>query len=266
MNHDKLPEATKIVLEQLRKDHSISNYVLIGGSAIALHSGHRISEDLDFATHHPKLNRLEIDGMLKRMHADGKEAVLTTDSAAIVDSAEEGIDLLDYQQDYLIDGVKVTFFAFGDSDKERRLISEGHAAIAPGNPILIANMDTLFITKCMALVDRNASRDLFDLWWMTHFAKTKKPVSDIFKVIQEYRPHYSYDLIRSLLLNRKIFDCDPGFSNLTTENITVEKIRADFENDIAKLEKSIANKVPNFIDALKRDPGHIPDKSKIKGP
>ncbi|MCC8142839.1 MAG: nucleotidyl transferase AbiEii/AbiGii toxin family protein, partial [Tannerellaceae bacterium] len=43
-----LVEKTKKVVESISKIESVSPYILVGGTALALQIGHRQSEDLDF--------------------------------------------------------------------------------------------------------------------------------------------------------------------------------------------------------------------------
>ena len=45
------------MLDQLDNRQALRNFVLIGGTALALHIGHRLSEDLDFITTLPRLPR-----------------------------------------------------------------------------------------------------------------------------------------------------------------------------------------------------------------
>jgi len=43
-----LSKHTEVVFEQISKMECVKNYTLIGGTALALQIGHRLSEDLDF--------------------------------------------------------------------------------------------------------------------------------------------------------------------------------------------------------------------------
>ena len=45
---DTLDPPTRLLFQQLGKEPLISSFFLAGGSALALHLGHRISIDLDF--------------------------------------------------------------------------------------------------------------------------------------------------------------------------------------------------------------------------
>jgi hypothetical protein len=47
-----LSQHTEEVFEQISKMECVKNYTLIGGTALALQLGHRLSEDLDFCKWH----------------------------------------------------------------------------------------------------------------------------------------------------------------------------------------------------------------------
>lgn len=52
-----MPPSTASLFHLLNVESEISDFYLIGGTALALHIGHRISEDLDFITKAPMLLR-----------------------------------------------------------------------------------------------------------------------------------------------------------------------------------------------------------------
>lgn len=52
-----MPPATALLFERIKGDRLLSPFTLIGGTALALHIGHRISQDLDFITTQDKLPR-----------------------------------------------------------------------------------------------------------------------------------------------------------------------------------------------------------------
>jgi hypothetical protein len=43
-----MPKATQEIFDRLKDDHRLDCFYLVGGTALALQIGHRISEDLDF--------------------------------------------------------------------------------------------------------------------------------------------------------------------------------------------------------------------------
>ena len=76
----------------IKECHFLEKYVLVGGSALALHLCHRKSEDLNFFTYGRGLEKEEIFKFIQNFK--NKE---------ILNQSNEQIDLL-------LDGVKVTFF------------------------------------------------------------------------------------------------------------------------------------------------------------
>ena len=58
---DFLPERTRRLFHRLSDEPLLEGLVLVGGSALALQIGHRISEDLDFACLDQKLPARHID-------------------------------------------------------------------------------------------------------------------------------------------------------------------------------------------------------------
>lgn len=253
MHTTSLPEKTLDLLEAVSGGcDEIKNFLLVGGTALALQIAHRLSEDLDFAFPEKKLDRKLIATITNQLTDLGKNVAYNNPVDAIDDAINDGIDLDDYQQDYLVDGVKLTFFAFGDYDIDRELIKNALSEPAKIGFVNVADINTLFVSKCITLTDRVKSRDLFDLWSMTHGSSAKFSTQDIFKVAQEYRPNMQYEHISHRLLNWKIPSTDESFSSLISEPVTVESIREQFLLDVNEMEVKaakvlIANECVNHI-------------------
>lgn len=87
-----LPKTQDVLLKLIKSAPFLYKYVLAGGSALALQVTHRKSEDLDFFTYEDNFDKKEILSYIK---------------------AFENVEILnqtDEQIDFLLDGVKVTFF------------------------------------------------------------------------------------------------------------------------------------------------------------
>ncbi len=84
MHINKLPDNTRDVFLALENDPDIGAFVLIGGSAISLHCGHRQSEDLDFAFAGVRLPRTAIKRIIDRLIEQGFEASRATDEIAML--------------------------------------------------------------------------------------------------------------------------------------------------------------------------------------
>jgi hypothetical protein len=90
-----LPPATEQVWSFLKDQPILGGFVLIGGSALALRIGHRLSEDLDFAWVEPRLPRVRLDALCRAAEAGGFDFERQEDEAAVVEFAEAGLDLLE---------------------------------------------------------------------------------------------------------------------------------------------------------------------------
>jgi predicted nucleotidyltransferase component of viral defense system len=140
-----LPETRK-VLGKLCEDNYLSNFVLVGGSALALHLNHRKSEDLDFFTYNENLFEIKkIREMVKKFN--GK----------IVNISDEQIDVL-------INGVKVTFFDAKWSFLKPKEIQNFN----------IATLEQLAIMKTNVLFLRAKFRDYYDLYFLVRKFGIKK--------------------------------------------------------------------------------------------
>ncbi len=131
-----LPKTRNLLQEMVKECGFLKNYVLVGGSALALHLCHRKSEDLDFFTYSDSFDIKEIFDFLNRFK--DKE---------IINQNSEQIDVL-------LNGVKVTFFNakwnFLKPDKIEQF------NLASRKSIAAMKVNTLFL--------RAKYRDYYDLY------------------------------------------------------------------------------------------------------
>ena len=66
-----MPLATQNNFARLKNDHRLAGFTLVGGTALALQIGHRISEDLDFNIFGQKLPVARIDSILDELASEG---------------------------------------------------------------------------------------------------------------------------------------------------------------------------------------------------
>ena len=106
-----LKPETESLWSFLREEPQLSNFVLIGGSALALQIQHRFSEDLDLCTSASKLPGKALDQVIAKAETENFRFKATPDLAALEEFERSGMDLEDYHRDYVVnDSVKVTFF------------------------------------------------------------------------------------------------------------------------------------------------------------
>lgn len=149
---------TAALWDILRTEKALGGFVLIGGTALTLHLGHRISEDLDFAFDGPKLPRARIETLKRRLSLKGWSLVANDPLAALQEFEDSGLDLHDFQQNHIAGGkVKLTLLA---PDAELRVQLR---AAAPDHP-RVASLEEIFRLKCIACANRSKSRDWLDLY------------------------------------------------------------------------------------------------------
>ena len=152
-----LPE-TAALFHELQGETSLSQFVLIGGTALGLHIGHRISEDLDFITLRQKLPRAALKQTEALLMAHGHSIKHVDSADAYDDFANAGMDLRDFSQNWLIDGrVKVTFFTADDHHK--RLLND----VGSSNGFRVASLKEVADLKAIVSTSRSKSRDWLDL-------------------------------------------------------------------------------------------------------
>lgn len=153
-----LREDTERVWRFLAQHPALTDFILVGGTALTLHIGHRLSEDLDFALGELRLPRARIQALQRAGLESGFPFVANDEPRAIEEFEISGMDLLDYQQNFVVAGtVKVTFFC---PDPDARIHLGAGARRGPR----VATTDEIFAMKCLVAADRSKTRDWFDLF------------------------------------------------------------------------------------------------------
>lgn len=185
-----MPEATQKNFSRLQIDTRLAGFTLVGGTALALQIGHRVSEDLDFNIFGQKLPINALDGLLDDLAEGGAtiESLITPEQKLgfKINTSE----ILDhYIQDYLIDGAKVTFHSRNESDRPKAQIAYLKATpkvmVSEGG-FDVLGIDGLLAMKSIVVYDRVKSRDLYDLMVLTR--DHGFTLDDIFAAIDRYQP------------------------------------------------------------------------------
>ena len=203
-----IPPETLRVLERLTARDDLDGFTLIGGTALALRYGHRRSEDIDLAWVGESLPTRTIAAIVRELPTKVPARNLMDPLDAQL-AENDGFYLAAHQQDWSIDGVKVTFYE--QPPRNAEIIAQGTPE-RMGN-LAIADDETLFRMKCAVLLDRTTSRDLFDLWWFTQHGG--KSTEQILQRMRSHDPHLSSDMHMAKLAPASLSPKDPGFdSNL----------------------------------------------------
>jgi hypothetical protein len=190
LNMEFMPEATQKNFARLKEDPRLAGFTLVGGTALALQIGHRISEDLDFNIFGQKLPMRAIDDMLDELVAGGVtiESLITSEQRSKFKiNTSENLD--HYIQDYLMDGAKVTFHSRNENERPKQQIEflkSAQKVVVSESGFDVLGIDGLFVMKSIVVYDRVKSRDIYDLMVLTR--DHGYTLDDIFSAIDAYQP------------------------------------------------------------------------------
>lgn len=193
-----LPKTKSLLLNMIEDCAFLNKYVLVGGSALALHLCHRKSEDLNFFTYEDNFNKKEILDFIKSF-----------ESKEIINQTNEQIDLL-------LDGVKVTFFNAKWKFLEPSKISRFN----------LASIEQIATMKVNVLFLRAKYRDYYDLYFL---AKECVSLRDIFKISESIVEGVTFKLFAVALVYIDDIEDDSIDYLEPKENITKEDIRDFFQ-------------------------------------
>ncbi|SNR76009.1 Nucleotidyl transferase AbiEii toxin, Type IV TA system [Methylobacillus rhizosphaerae] len=238
-NRTWMPERTRIVYDALKQEPLMSGFILIGGTALSIQIGHRLSEDLDFWLPASSLSTPRINSILANLHTQGYHNQLVTPAWQISQAKINGIDLLIQSRDHVIAGVKVTFFARLD-------VPYTHFATLPRSRensmhFDIMSQDGIFRMKSWLISQRTRSRDLYDLMVLTR--DHGKSIEDILTAGLAADPSFSKEYAKDVLLGTIPLDAhDEGFASIGLD-LDIKDIHAFFHERINHYEITLAQTI-----------------------
>lgn len=222
------PETEKI-WNFLKEQPALDGFVLVGGSALAMAIGHRISEDLDFIYPESRLPRQRLEALRRAAAESGFDFQPNDDEAAVMEFLHDGLDLHNYQQDFLVNGaVKVSFFA---PDGPMRSIFSSRSA---NLKVRVASLGEIFKAKSLVSAVRSKTRDWLDLYLL---------MRDHGFSIQDYKSAFSAagvpaqcDIGLARLCGGAPQRDDEGFEHLLANPPSLDEIRKFFKEQRNSLE------------------------------
>lgn len=200
-----LPKTQKVLMTLMENCPFLKNYVLVGGSALALHVKHRKSEDLDFFTYENSFDKQEI---LTYVRSFG--------TVEIINQTNEQIDML-------LEGVKVTFFNAHWSFLTPMKIKTFN----------LASLEAIAAMKVNVLFLRAKYRDYYDMY----FLEKTMGLRNIFNHSQRVVEGINMKLFLVSLVYIDDIE-DDAIDHLEPEEIiSKEKIREYFQQQIDRLVK-----------------------------
>ena len=192
----------------------------MGGTALSLRIGHRLSEDLDFFYSDPLLPGKRLDLLRKKAIESGIEFQHQDDPGALEEFERVKMELHDYQQDYIVNrSVKVTFLT-GDESLCRLIKTFPSAALR------IAELPELFRSKAILSSQRSKSRDWFDLFTLMtakHFT-----FSDYVEAFQYAGIPTRWESGAARICSGHLSESDEGYAHLGYSLPAIEELAAYF--------------------------------------
>ncbi|MHB8422262.1 MAG: nucleotidyl transferase AbiEii/AbiGii toxin family protein [Leptospirales bacterium] len=202
-----MPSSTIHLWDLLSGDPHLRGFFLIGDTALSLRIGHRISEDLVFVVLEDILPGKRLDLVLSNLRKEGLSVLELPDIATQQDFDDSGLNLSDYQRNYVVDRVKVSFFTPLQGMKDLFRINE----ISPSAFPVIPDLKTLVGLKCLACGHRSKSRDWLDLYLLMR--EHGFGIEDMREVFKKCDP-YNWDSAIRRLTTMKVSGMDEGCIHL----------------------------------------------------
>lgn len=212
---------TAEVWQRLAAEPLLRDFVLVGGTALALRIGHRVSEDLDFAFLGDRLPGVRLQRLIAELSREGVYADRAVDPVAEEDFAEAGLTLSDYQQNYVLnDRVKMTFVVL--DAHVRRILRVPQDSLPR-----VASLDEIFRLKALVCADRSKSRDWLDVYVLMH--AHGYTMSDFHQAFVDSECPSKFDIAKMRLLSGKPQAGDEGYESLIQDSApTIDDLRNFF--------------------------------------
>lgn len=155
------------LLIKLMQMPELEPFVLVGGTALALQIGHRISVDLDLFAHQPFDNLR----MTKQLSVLGKVEVINTSPSILQMTINEvKVDMVNYPYDFI----------------------QNYETV---ENVRLLPIDKIAVMKLMAIANRGTKRDFVDLY----FLLKKYSFMEIMQFFSLYFPHVNpFHILKSL--------------------------------------------------------------------
>lgn len=190
------------LLRQLMAMPTINPFFLVGGTALALQWGHRVSIDLDLFT--PEL--FDKDALLESLSAEFDVSIESQSPNMVIT---------------FIKGVKVDFVKMAYPILFPPLEIEG---------VRMLDMRDIAPMKLKAVVQRGSKKDFFDIYFLLQ----KMPLERLLELFKKkFTQHETFHVIKSLLY----FDDAEQYPDpiLFDEKITWEMVKVEVKKKVEKL-------------------------------
>lgn len=202
---------TQQIIEPVSRLDCLKGWTLVGGTALAIQLGHRLSEDLDFMrwqTH--KGERMDVDWPQIRKELETVAEI-------------QSMDILDHNHvEFIVAGVKFSFYA-------RESKSPVNHTVPFLNHIVLADMEAIAAMKMEVMLRRSKFRDYYDLYCIFQ----QQP--DVMKFVRAAGEYSNHTLkskhILAMLTDHHRFGEDQNFAHLEPlYSISAQEIETYIKN------------------------------------
>ncbi len=234
------PEAARL-FDLLAQASEMAGLTLIGGTALALQIGHRFSLDFDFAVFSDALPTERLDRLTSRLKSQGCQCQLITSPDAISSfKINTGKRLLDYARDYVIDGIKTTFFVHGKNPQQQDYYRQADKLDTPDVQFAILGLQGLKTAKTLVLADRIRSRDLYDLYVLVR--EHDYTLDELLTVTKELGTIDDPEHYKAILRGEIPLDAEDEGLQPVAVDVTMGTIYAEFRTRLAEYETELAQR------------------------
>lgn len=235
LHREVLSAQAAALFDTLRDSPELRGVTLMGGTGLALQIGHRISHDFDFASFTGTIPVRQIDSLIARLKQEGDSARLITSSDQVSRfKINTGLNLLDYARDYVINGVKVTFFAHGKTERQMAYYRTALKLPDTGAAFDIMGLDGLKVAKTLVLADRVRSRDLFDLMVLVRDHAYR--MDELINVVRELGTIDDPEHYKAIMRGEVPLDADDEGLNPVNVHLGIDLIYAYFRRVLEEYE------------------------------
>jgi len=214
INTEFLPDKTKNLFQLLQNLSFINDFSLVGGTALSLQLMHRKSEDLE----------LIFDGEL--LPVKTLKRSIDHNFSGVYKIIKEDKN---YQIDYLIQEVKVTFFSTGAI--QIPFCVKNYTF--PCGQINVAFPHIIAVLKMSSIAQRNTIRDYYDLYYLV---KHVLPLHEVFTNTKNLIPHLSAITYTETLIYTDDLEEDSIADHLSpSEIVSKEDIAEFFKKEIREI-------------------------------
>ncbi len=215
---------------------------LVGGTALSLQIGHRMSNDFDFACVDDKLPTFAIEQFIELLKKNHAVKLITPTDQISEHKIRTGLSLLDYVRDYSIDNAKVTFCLISKTEGQKTFYQKA-AKLSNHWTFPILGIEGLKFAKTLVLAERQRSRDLIDLMYLIR--DHGYSLSECNQYVENFGTNNDFEFFKAVMNGEIPVDKDDEAYMLLHESVELEDIYSFFRKKISAHEVALARKLFN---------------------